>query len=1003
MLRPIQHILCPLGLNATSAINNSIPFSRENVNSIYSVQNEQNNTQLNENTPGEQINWNEIERPEGKFRKHYRSIIESSNTTAQAKAIAKEMMGTDTYTPQSNNELLNKADARISNTSADAELNSLYSRVMNNEKINDVDIAVGERLIEYYSKNGDSQHLLDAIHSTAMAGTQAGRTVQAMALLNHMTPQGQVLWLQRSIDKMNDSLQQKYKNKNTIPQFELTEDMANRILETKTQEEMFKTLDKVYEELGQQVPKTFTEQLDEWRYFSMLANIKTHARNMIGNVAMHGMQRVKDRIAGGIEDVVARFNPEMERMHTLKRVSNETKAFAKQDLQNMDVQTMLGMNENKYNPQSRLQSSRITFKNNVLNDTLGKAFDLNSTALEIEDNIGLKAMYTKALGEYLTANNIDINKITDAELTKARNYAVEAAKEATFHQASSLATALNQMGRNNAVAKFALDAAVPFKKTPINVAKTGIQYSPVGLIKSAVYDLPKLRKGQITVNQYIDHVSRGLTGTGIVFIGYALAEAGILKASGSDDDKKEKYEEEQGRQSYSIQIGDKTYSLDWLAPAGIPLFIGAEINEQLKAEQKEGSIRNDDKDTISQVVKRVENIANGMANAMNPMSEMSMISGLTSILSSYNRENAIGDMIVNTGKSYINQYVPTALSQLARTTDKYERTTKSTKSGTVEKALDQTVNQIKSKIPGLRQTLPIKTDIWGHDVKQSENLPFRAFNNFINPSIIKDVSSDKVDKELNSLYAQTGESSVIPKSIDKKITFDGKDYTMTNKEYADYNKLYGETSYNLIKGVINSSQYKNLSNEQKQTAIENIYKYAKEQTKIDYAKQNKIDYEESTLSKVVNELKKSKGNMSNYFEYLALTKNMSKDKEKIETLANTNYSDKTKEIVFENTFGKDDNTYNTIKPINMDINSYLKYKANVENTKASAVNYLSSANDIDYEQKLLLLGLKYSLTNQERATLAHYINNLNISKNEKLDIYKKLKNFTIYDNGIIKF
>ena len=34
-------------------------------------------TKENVNTQGESINWNEIERPEGKIRKHYRSIIEA--------------------------------------------------------------------------------------------------------------------------------------------------------------------------------------------------------------------------------------------------------------------------------------------------------------------------------------------------------------------------------------------------------------------------------------------------------------------------------------------------------------------------------------------------------------------------------------------------------------------------------------------------------------------------------------------------------------------------------------------------------------------------------------------------------------------------------------------------------------------------------------------------------------------------------------------------------------
>lgn len=891
------------------------------------------NLQENKNTPGETINWNEIERPEGKFRKHYQSIIQSSNTTAEAKAIAKEMMGLDTYVPQSNTELLKKADSRISTTNADSELNSLYSKVLNNEKVSDVDIAVGERLIEYYSKIGDAAKLQDAIHTTAMAGTQAGRTVQALALLNHMTPQGQLIWLDRSITKANNELQQRYKNKENIPQFELTEDMQNKILNTETQEEMYKALDDVYEELGEQVPKTFREQIDEWRYFSMLANVKTHARNVIGNVAMGMTQRLKNKVAGAIEDVLFRNDSEIERTHTLKRTSKKTKNFAKIDVQNMDIKTQLGMNENKYNPQSRLQNARKTFKSDILNNTLGKMFDLNSKALEIEDNIGLKAAYVNSLGNYITANNIDVDNITDAQLAKARQHAIREAQEATFHQASALATALNQLGNKNNAAKFALDATVPFKKTPINIAKTGIEYSPVGLMKSAVYDIKNVRNGNITINQYIDNISKGVTGTGLALIGYALAQAGILKASGGEDDKKENYDKEQGKQQYAITIGGKTVSLDWLSPVGIPIFIGAEINQQFNKTKKENTSKStDDDEILNKVIQKIGDIGTAFSNAAQPMSEMSMISGLTNVLSSYNKENAAANMFSNATKSYINQFVPTLLGQVARTTDEYERTTKSTKTGTLPRAVDTTVNQIKSKIPGLRQTLPTKTNIWGEDVKQPENVITKAFNNFINPSTVKDISTDKVDQELNNLYERTLESSIIPKAIDKKFAIDSQNYVLTNEEYAKYNKLYGQTTYKSLNSLINSSTYKKMNDTEKRKAIEKVYEYAKEEVKTDYAKQNKLDY---------------KGN----------------------------------------------SMYQLLKLSNINIGKYLEYENNAGTKKAEKFDYINNMQGLTYTQKVLLYGYgaNYKLSDSQLKYVKNYINSLNISKAEKEEYLKHFK------------
>ena len=138
-------------------------------------------------------------------------------------------------------------------------------------------------------------------------------------------------------------------------------------------------------------------------------------------------------------------------------------------------------------------------------------------------------------------------------------------KRQTFHQASAIASSLNQFQNKNGLTKFIIGSTLPFKKTPINVAKAGLEYSPVGLTKSLIYDTVKLRKGNITVNKYIDNISKGLTGTGIALLGYALADASILKASGSDDTDKEKYDEEMGKQTYSITIAGNTYSLDFVS------------------------------------------------------------------------------------------------------------------------------------------------------------------------------------------------------------------------------------------------------------------------------------------------------------------------------------------------------------------------------------------------------------------------------------------------------
>lgn len=992
-------------------------------------------TKENINTQGETINWNEIERPEGKIRKHYKSIIESSNTTKEAKSIAKELMGTDTYVPETNKSQLAQADTRINNSSPESELKSLMNRATTGGKIEAVDIAVGERLIQYYSKVGDKTNLQEAIQATAMAGTNAGQTVQALSMLNHQTPEGQATWIQRSVDKMNNELAKKKGGTITkdsegnikvinklgkditdkVDLFDLTPEMIEKITSSKDKETMYKNIDSVYEELGEQVPKSTIEKIDSWRYFSMLANPRTHIRNMFGNFAMGKMQRVKDKLAGGIEDVVGTFNKDIERTKTLRLADDKTKNFAKNDVLNTDVQSMMELNENKYNPQSRLQNARKTFKNDVLENTLGKLFDWNDKALEAEDALGLKSAYKKALTDYLTANKIDTNKITDTQLSKARAYAVQQAKEATFHQANSIATAINQFSRKNKLTKGVTDAVLPFVKTPLNVAKSGLEYNPTGLLKTITVDTVKLRKGDITVNKYIDNLSKGLTGTGIAVLGYALADAGILKASGGDDDKKESYDEELGKQSYSIQINGKTYSLDWLAPAGIPLFTGAEAYSVKNTNKNEkNSISSDDNKKENQLLESLENWANGMAKSISPMSEMSMISGLTSALSSYS-EDKLSAMGTNAVKSYVNQFVPTLLGQVAKTADNYERSTKSTKTGLLQKSIDQTKLQMMSKIPGLRQKLPTKADIWGNELKQSTNLPIRAFNNFINPATTKEVIQNDVDKEINSLYEKNGNKSIIPESsIDKTFTINGNVYRMTNEEYSKYKTQYAKNSYNLINNLISSKEYNSLEDTQKEKAIENIYAYVKEQNKVEYSKSVNQEFKTSTLYNTLENLKKQGGEQSDYLNYIAKVDGVVKDKEKEKILADSNYSDTTKSIIYKTAINSRDKKVLALEKINFPITQYLNYKAqefvsdkdedgeSISGTKKKKVyNYLNniSSSKLSDINKKIICKIE-GISNYDK-DIVNYVNKQNISKEDKTDLLKNI-GFKVDKEGYIK-
>lgn len=141
-----------------------------------------------------------------------------------------------------------------------------------------------------------------------------------------------------------------------------------------------------------------------------------------------------------------------------------------------------------------------------------------------------------------------------------------------------------------------------------------------------------------------------------------------------------------------------------------------------------------------------------------------------------------------------------------------------------------------------------------------------------------------------------------------------------------------------------------------------------------------------------------------------------KSKEKIDILLQSNYTEEEKQAIYENYIkNSKDEQYDILKQSEIDFNEYLKYKQQefesdkkedgtvdgkivFGSKKKKEYSYVNSMN-ITYNQKLLLLGMNYSLTDIEKTKLAKYVNSLHINKEEKLEIYKKLNGFKIYKDG----
>ena len=150
-----------------------------------------------------------------------------------------------------------------------------------------------------------------------------------------------------------------------------------------------------------------------------------------------------------------------------------------------------------------------------------------------------------------------------------------------------------------------------------------------------------------------------------------------------------------------------------------------------------------------------------------------------------------------------------------------------------------------------------------------------------------------------------------------------------------------------------------------------------------------------------------------------------KDKEQIQILLDSNYSNKEKSIIYENYIkssvkdGEFD-SFKVIKASGININEYLKYeqqefksdkdddgtlagKTVSKSKQKKVVEYLNSMN-IKGNQRLLLYAMQgYTTTPSQKTQLANYVKELKIDKDTKLKLYDKFSGFTVYKDGTIKY
>ena len=571
---------------------------------------------------------------------------------------------------------------------------------------------------------------------------------------------------------------------------------------------------RMYDKQAYSVPATFGQKFTAIRYDNMLSAPATWVRNVVSNVLVAPLEKVSTWIASAADAAVAKRTGTRTTAYTTKEERAAGRDAAVQEVVNTVRDYFVTHTDTSHGRKYDKGNRGRTFQNAWLD-----AYDnIVGFAMQIGDRPFYEACYAeelaviKRLGMKVRDTDAEGNAIMrDMTAEEMHDEATMRALERVFQEDSAVVNWLNSAPEE---VSFFLKTIVPFAKTPTNIARRMMQYSPVGLTKALLWD--GLAKGMrnngkdFDQRKFVMGVGRGFTGTGMIAAGAFLGAMGFLHfGRGDEEDARLRTMRTALGEPYGmyLKIGDKDYEINWALPSAAPLIMGASMAQRMQ----------DGETGLTLGLGMLADMGDELFNN-------SFLSALNDVFRGYEDTTGLATRFAQTmTENLLNQTLsPSFIRAIAKATDPYVRDT--TDDSLVWSVLKQNVIQYW---PVLRQTLPIKTDITGDKALQSgyynwgkehQNAALHFLNTFLTPTMPIGEKNDAAILELVDLSYRTGETDFLPgtlvtssgklnldKDSAKKLGLgDGKHVyplSLNAEETRRANELYGNILFNGTQGV----------------------------------------------------------------------------------------------------------------------------------------------------------------------------------------------------------
>lgn len=454
------------------------------------------------------------------------------------------------------------------------------------------------------------------------------------------------------------------------------------------------------------------EWIDLLRYNSMLSSPKTHIVNVFSNAVNSTLVAAVEKLAVGSIDFLRSSITGTPR----QRLVGEAGQYVKGYLSNVrGAAKRFGDVLSGKAAMTNLDTKGIPLATSGLPSAVEKALSVPMRLLEASDQFftELVASGERAGMEYLQSKGIQqtlIDKRVD-ELAAYRLYRQDLFPEGQgtlLNAIDEFTSKLMSLRENrNVIVSTLAKFTVPFVKTPMNIFKQGLEYSPLGFAT-----MIKTKDAQL-------QLSKAMVGSSMFLGGAILLTSDRLSwAEPLNPDEKNAYRDA-GKQPYSVKVGDTWVSYQKLPPPiAFPLSMIAALHDGY---QKGGV----DDTTFDRVLAAVAKYGNFLA-------DQSYAKSIGDLLSAV-RGGADG--LEKVAANYAQQLIPyRALSGwLARLVDHTQR--QPDPDGTF---IDKEVQYLMSQIPGLSKSVPARANAEGKAIELQH-----PFLNAFSPANVSDEDQAK--------------------------------------------------------------------------------------------------------------------------------------------------------------------------------------------------------------------------------------------------------------------